>query len=200
MKHIAVIALFTLVASVWADTLYFECQDGYNFTAQLKNRKMRLFLPRERVTLPQVPSASGAKYANKKMTLFTKGDEALFSPDTIGGYLTCKNSTTHVMEERNKTKGDFFKAEGHEPQWQLQLKHHAKSLFLYDDSKLLEFNLPKARQSGDSKLYVYNNHKNTMLIELHRHRCLDSNSGEKYLLMVWIKLDGRSFSGCGSML
>ena len=39
----------------------YECSDGYSFTARIEEKKAWLFLPNQTLSLPLVPSGSGAK-------------------------------------------------------------------------------------------------------------------------------------------
>lgn len=190
--------IVALSASLFANTYHYECQDGYDFTARLDGKEMTLFLPRKTVLLKPVVSASGAKYSNGEITLFTKGDKALLELDALGA-LTCKNHSLKAMKERAKHDGFDFRAQGNEPGWTLFLAH--KSQFVYDYGKeRMEFTLPKARQSGDSTLYHYRDKKTTMMIELHHRTCHDTMSDEVFDVIVSIKKNGRLFTGCGNVM
>jgi membrane-bound inhibitor of C-type lysozyme len=57
----------------------FQCQGGKSFTVEFvdNGNSALLHMDGKSITLPQVPSGSGARYSDGKTTLWTKGDEAL---------------------------------------------------------------------------------------------------------------------------
>ncbi len=100
MKRIIMLLFGVLMAkSALANTLSFECQDGYTFKAQQQHNAMLLYLPRKQITLPQVDSTSGVKFSDGTMTLLAKGSEVFFSPDVIGGALACTCDGEVVKQE-----------------------------------------------------------------------------------------------------
>ena len=58
-------------------THVYECSDGYSFTARIEEKKAWLFLPNQTLSLPLVPSGSGAKYSEGIIVFWSKGDESL---------------------------------------------------------------------------------------------------------------------------
>lgn len=55
----------------------YACDDGKGFTAQYRdNDTVRATFGTKVLELPQVESASGARYSNGSVTIFTKGDTA----------------------------------------------------------------------------------------------------------------------------
>lgn len=58
-------------------TATYQCDDGKGFTAQYRDDKtVRATFGSKVFELPQVESASGARYSNGSVTISTKGDEA----------------------------------------------------------------------------------------------------------------------------
>ena len=55
----------------------YHCDDGYRFRVQLRPDHVVLMLPNRQLTLPQIPSGSGAKYGNELATFWTKNQEAI---------------------------------------------------------------------------------------------------------------------------
>jgi membrane-bound inhibitor of C-type lysozyme len=197
MKKILLI-IVALSLSLFANTYYYECQDGYDVSARLEGKRMTLVLPRKEVVLQPVVSASGAKYSDGEITLFTKGDDALLQLDNLG-HLTCKLNRSKSSISKEKIKRYDFRAQGHEPEWHFMIEDASQVSFSYDDGKeVMHFKLPKARQSGDSTLYHYLNDNTTMMIEFHHRRCYDTLSDKLFDTIVSIKKNGRIFTGCGN--
>jgi membrane-bound inhibitor of C-type lysozyme/uncharacterized membrane protein len=241
MKRIMMLLFGVLMAkSTLANTLSFECQDGYTFKAQQQHNAMLLYLPRKQITLPQVDSTSGVKFSDGTMTLLTKGREAFFSPDVIGGALACtcdgevvkqeyqrqlkeqkpsevehqeipkkpsikpavSNKVVALSNNKPKNELDSFAALGHKPEWLLHIENADQGIFSYENnqSQMFKFTLPPARRSGDSLLYMYKDLEHQVMIELHDRRCIDRKSKEQFNTIVWVKLDGRTFKGCGNVV
>jgi membrane-bound inhibitor of C-type lysozyme len=55
----------------------YDCGDGYSLTVRIEDKKAWLFLPNKTMSLPLVPSQSGAKYSKGQIAFWSKGDEAL---------------------------------------------------------------------------------------------------------------------------
>ncbi len=56
----------------------YKCEEGKGFVAAyLSNDDMRATFGSKEFTLPKMEAASGAKYSNGSVTVFTKGDEAM---------------------------------------------------------------------------------------------------------------------------
>jgi len=192
------LTIVTLSLSLFANTYYYQCQDGYDVSAHLEGEYMTLVLPRKKVELHHVVSASGAKYSNGEITLFSKGEDALLQLDSLG-HLTCKLNRAKSSITKRKPEAYDFRAQGHEPEWSFVMRRGTKADFIYDNGvKEMHFKLPKARESGDSTLYHYGDNKTTMMIELHHRRCRDTLSGKLFDTIVSIKKNGRMFTGCGN--
>ena len=49
-------------SQTYPQTYVYECSDGTRFTVRIEGEKTWLFLPNQTLSLPHVPSGSGAKY------------------------------------------------------------------------------------------------------------------------------------------
>jgi membrane-bound inhibitor of C-type lysozyme len=79
------------------ETVYtYRCDDGYQFQVKLKADHVVLLLPDKQMTLPQVPSGSGVRYANDLATFWTKDREAMVTLKNKQ-HLNChETSITHT--------------------------------------------------------------------------------------------------------
>jgi membrane-bound inhibitor of C-type lysozyme len=112
-----------------AKTYVYECSDGYGFVARVEGEKAWLFLPRKTISLPHVPSGSGAKYSEDQITYWSKGDEALLE---IGSekHTKCKNNRAKAIWEDAKLSGVDFRAIGNEPGWNLEIIMRDRIVFV----------------------------------------------------------------------
>jgi membrane-bound inhibitor of C-type lysozyme len=71
--------------------VYYNCADGRRFSALFSadGSNAALEIDGRRVTLPHVPSGSGATYRDGAVTLFTKGDNAFLEEDGTRTYADC---------------------------------------------------------------------------------------------------------------
>ncbi len=59
-------------------TAVYQCDDAKGFSAKyFDNATVQATFGTKVIVLPQMQSASGAKYSNGSVTIFTKGDEAM---------------------------------------------------------------------------------------------------------------------------
>jgi membrane-bound inhibitor of C-type lysozyme len=185
-----------------AKTYVYECSDGYGFVARVEGEKAWLFLPRKTISLPHVPSGSGAKYSEDQITYWSKGDEALLE---IGSekHTKCKNNRAKAIWEDAKLSGVDFRAIGNEPGWNLEIIMRDRIVFVgnYGQNRY-EFITtgPSVDQQARTTVYEVQNDKHEMSVIIAGRRCRDTMSGEAFEATVTVILDGKKFQGCGKAL
>ncbi len=191
------------VAAKPAKTYVYECADDYTFTASIKDNHAWLFLPEQTLQLPQVITASGAKYSAKQTSLWTKGDEARLETGAIvrDG---CKNNRAKAIWEHAKLTGVDFRALGNEPSWVLEIIQGETIIFahFYDKIDKYQFSRPEPEVDSAKQQTTYNaeNAEHTLKITIIGKACQDTMSGESFASTVSVELDGILFSGCGRAL
>lgn len=60
-------------------SLMYNCKDGTRFTTRGGGEEITLVFEDRTVTLPRVHSGSGAKYTDRELLFWEKGDEAILS-------------------------------------------------------------------------------------------------------------------------
>jgi membrane-bound inhibitor of C-type lysozyme len=185
-----------------AETYVYECSDGYSFVARIEGEKAWLFLPEKTISLPHVPSGSGAKYSEDQITYRSKGDEALLE---IGSekHTKCKNNRVMAIWEDAKLRGVDFRAIGNEPGWNLEIMMSDKIVFVgnYGQNRY-EFITtgPSTDQQTRTTVYKVQNDKHEMSVIIIGRRCRDTMSGEAFETTVTVILDGKQYRGCGKAL
>jgi membrane-bound inhibitor of C-type lysozyme/uncharacterized membrane protein len=183
-------------------TFVYECSDGYRFVVRIEGEKAWLFLPEQTVSLPQVPSASGAKYSDGLLTFWNKGEEALFE-DGKATSRDCRNNPSLAIWEDAKLRGADFRAVGNELGWHLEIKAGGKMVFVGDyGQSRYEFPTPEPLNDQQARKTTYEvrtpEHELTVMLEA--LSCRDSMSGEPFETTVTVILDGRTYRGCGRPL
>ena len=185
-----------------ARTYVYECSDGYGFVARIQGEKVWLFLPEKTVSLPHVPSGSGAKYHEGRTTYWSKGDEALLE---FGDHkhTNCKNNRAKAIWEDAKLRGVDFRAVGNEPGWNLEIIQREKIVFVgdYGQTRFVFIHPERSiEQQGRKAVYTAKNNQHELSAVIMGRRCFDTMSGEPFESTVTVILDGKKYDGCGKAL
>ena len=185
-----------------AKTFVYECSDGYDFVARIQEEKVWLFLPEKTISLPHVPSGSGAKFSEAQITYWSKADEAFIE---IGDekHTDCKNNRALAIWEDAKLRGVDFRAIGNEPGWNLEIIQNEKIVFVGDyGQKRYAFSTtgPSTDQQSRTTVYEAQNDKHDLSVIIIGRRCHDTMSGEAFETTVNVILDGKIYRGCGKAL
>lgn len=171
-------------------TTAYGCPGGYRFTAAFQpDRTLVTLGDGQTLTLPQVVSASGAKYQVDSVTLWNKGSEVRLETGT-GVYEQCS-------ARREATP--VFHANGQEPGWRLDIDS-ANGLRLVADYGKTAITMPTSRrtQSSDGTVtYAADTDARSANVTVQPSPCHDSMSGESFPFTVAVQLDNRRLSGCG---
>ena len=183
-------------------TAVFEGTDGLEFVTSFRNDEAWVFLPEGTLQLKKVQAASGAKYSNGKVTLWTKGEEATLmregQPD-----VTVHNNPGRAVWEHAKLTGADFRAVGNEPGWVLALWGDDRIVFAGDyGQSVVEFTRPEpvTDQQARTTTYTCKNQEHQLVVLLSGSPCTDSMSGESFETTVTVTLDGKEYHGCGRAL
>lgn len=183
-------------------TYVYECSDGYGFTARIEGKKAWLFLPNQTVSLPLVPSGSGAKYEEGLIIFWSNEDEAVLEVDTKR-HANCKNNRSKAIWEDAKLRGVDFRAVGNEPGWNLEITAGEKIVYIgdYGNTRYM-FDTPEPLVDKDLRktTYMAKDAKYDMTLLIEGQSCHDTMSGEPFDTTVTVILDGNTYRGCGKAL
>jgi len=185
---------------LFSQTFVYECQDNKNFTLQLKDDKAWIFSKEVSTSLDRVISASGEKYEKDKTVFWSHGYEAMLTTSK-GTYRSCSNNRSKAVWEDSKLRGNDFRATGNEPGWYLEIGEGGKKTLLvtdYGDDKY-ELRLPKPFTSNASHSTRYRI-KGFLDILIEGRKCIDSMSGDRFESKVRVKINGKTYKGCGKSL
>lgn len=185
-------------------TYFFQCE-GLEFTARHDPKGIYLFLPGRALLLAETPAASGAKYSDGKATFWSKGEEALLEIDGAT-YKECKNNRQRAVWEDAKLNGVDFRAVGNEPGWYLEIydKGTPEKIDFISDYGQVYYTFPTAQRDTQSSpprtRYVARVGGHQLEVVLEPGPCRDSMSGEAFETIVALKLNNRTYQGCGKPL
>jgi membrane-bound inhibitor of C-type lysozyme len=178
-----------------------NCEDGRYVVGSYRGDDLWLFLPGETVKLTRDPSASGARYSNRLVTFWSKGEEAML--ETPAGRSDCALDRTASVWEDAKLRGADFRAVGNEPGWHLELFSDGPSLLVSDYGELrLRFEAagPLPMKPGPGSIYTGRADGRDVVILLTPGPCQDTMVEESYETRVRVLLDQRVLIGCGRAL
>jgi len=158
----------------------YECGDGLTFVARIEGETAWLFLPTGTVSLPHVPSASGAKFAEGEIALWSKGEEAMLEVDQ-GGRRNCRNNRAMAIWGDAKFRGADFRAVGNEPGWNLKISAGGSISFIGDYGQTdYRFSTPEPSvdQAARRTTYTVEDAEHDLVIVLEARRCQDTMSAE----------------------
>ena len=183
-------------------TFVYECSDESSFTARVEGETAWLFLASGTLNLPQVPSASGAKFQEGSTVYWSKGEMAMLELEGQPG-LECRNNRSKAIWEDAKLRGADFRAVGNEPGWTLEIsRSYGIVLVTNYGSDRLTFAAPEPTSDEVSRTTTYEISENghVLTITLEGNRCSDTMSGERFETTVAVVLDDNALSGCGRAL
>lgn len=179
--------------------LVYECGD-YDFVTYSGAGKVALYTARDQRLLSQVPAASGAKYTDEEVTLWSHGDEAMLD---LGyrKYTHCQLNRRRIPWEEARRRGVDFRAVGQEPGWYLEIAHARQILFVaaYGSQRVL-FPTPEPVLDEEREIYEATDASHSLRVEVSLQHCIDTMSGEVFDSRVQVSLDGKHYEGCGEAL
>ena len=183
-------------------TCVFESDSDLEFVARFQGQKAWVFLPAGTLVLDQVPAASGSRYSDGTLTLWTQGEEATLiradQPD-----VNLRNNRNRAVWEHAKLNGVEFRAVGNEPGWVLEIWGYGRVLFVGDYGQTqYEFELPAPEIDKEARRTIYEcaGREHELTIVITGTPCQDTMADQEYESTVMLTLNGKNFYGCGRAL
>ena len=183
------------------ETFVYQCDD-YRFTARIEGEQVWLFLPGETINLPHVASGSGAKYSDGEAMFWNKGEEAMLTLGSVK-HRNCVNNRKKAIWEHAKLNGVDFRAVGNEPGWHLELTQGKQIVLVtdYGQSRYI-FSTPDPETDRQARKISYNARQdgNQLWVIIEDRTCHDTMSDEVFASRVKVKINQKSYQGCGAAL
>ena len=183
-------------------TYVYDCDPEFSFIARIEPGKAWLFLPGKTIDLPQVVSASGAKYSAEGYSFWSKGEEATLETD-MNQHTGCINNRARAIWEHAKLNGVDFRAVGNEPGWTMEISNKQDLLLVTDyGQQTYRFSsaIMKTELHGRTTIYNAKNDNDMVEIVIRGKPCRDSMSGEAFSTTVSVLLNNNQYTGCGRPL
>ena len=179
-------------------SLVYRCSD-LRFIARFEDEEALLSLPEGMIRLPRMIAASGAKYGNGDITLWSMGDTATLTGKTRPT-AHCRQHDVAGAWEDARLRGIDFRAVGQQPDWILEIDR-GDSVYLTLDGLSAPIILPAPLATYDPEseqtLYRVRRKAQNLTVIVYGDSCGRVVDGERFLNLVTIRLDGRELQGCG---
>jgi heat shock protein HslJ/uncharacterized membrane protein len=183
----------------------FDCAGGPSIvlvpaTGPGQGETIDLLLPGGPRRLPRVPTASGARYADGGVSVWSKDREALLELD--GTTYTCAENRRRSISEDARRRGVELRAVGQEPGWIFELSPDRMVFAGSYGTKSVMTPRPAAGASprAGETVYAAVTEAHRLTVRIRETSCLDTMSGERYGSTVEVELDGKIYRGCGEAL
>jgi uncharacterized membrane protein len=187
-----------LRAYVW------DCDGG--LTLRMKNlyRESAITLemhegPRK---LPQVVSASGAKYSDGSLTFWTRGSEASFeragSPP-----VQCREARAQSLRADARERGVIWRGQGNEPGWTVEIGPGRRVSYVtsYGEQR---YDVEATTERGGDEIgvhvYIAETPTGRLKVSVAKEPCADDMSGEAFDHRVVVEHGDRTLRGCATDL
>jgi membrane-bound inhibitor of C-type lysozyme len=184
-----------LLAYVW------DCDDGTSLTMRnlLREKAIVLDLHEGPRHLPQVISASGAKYDDGTVSFWTKGGAAMFQRKG-SAVVNCRDNRARSLAADARARGVAYRGQGNEPGWVLEISPPDRILF--DTNYGQERHaLEGTTVTGDVATGAeYRAEKDGVPIvaTVTLEPCQDDMAGTQFDYSFVVQFGGRTYRGCGS--
>lgn len=184
------------------ETFVFECPNKESYTVRSADNSASLFLPMGFVSLPRVQSTSGMKYSDGTTTVWLRGTQAILN---VGGKPlgACINNPRSAAWEKARLDGVNFRAVGNHPGWYLEITDNRSIVVGMDkEKKRYEFPFVAPKLSAADAKAVYETKKDSwkLVVVTTGQECRDLATGKLYNRTVTLKLNSKSYAGCGKEL
>jgi len=186
-----------LRAYVW------ECEGGQ--TLRMKNlyreRAITLEMHEGPRRLPQVVSASGARYSDGSLTFWTKGSSATF--ERAGSApLTCRELRSQSLLADARERGVRYRGIGNEPGWTVEVGPGTRLEFVtsYGQER---YAFETAAVDGDGvgeQAFVAGQDAERIEVTVTQETCADDMSGETFTHRMRMEFGGKTYQGCATAL
>lgn len=150
--------------------------------------------------LPQVASASGAKYADGTVTFWSKGGTATFERKGSPA-INCTEARARSLLADAKLRGITYRAQGNEPGWLVEVGPGESLTYLADYGQARHAFAGVTRSSGDAPgtvLFAGEHGGQAIRFTLTREPCVDDMSGAEFDHRAVVEFGGSELRGCGT--
>ena len=152
--------------------------------------------------LPQVVSASGAKYSDGSLTFWTKGGEA--SLERAGSPpVQCREVRAQSLRADARERGVIFRGQGNEPGWTVEIGPGKRMSYVtnYGEQRLdVEATTERGGEEIGVHVYIAETPAGRLKVSVAKEPCADDMSGEAFEHRMVVEHGGNTYRGCATEL
>lgn len=185
-----------LQAYVW------NCDDGQ--TVRMRNLLRENAITIERHEggrkLPQVTSASGAKYSDGSLSFWTRGDTALLENQGTAP-VNCRQNRFESLLADARVRGVTFRGTGNEPGWTVETGPGSRLEFVTNfGEERHAFDAASESVDGGVRVYSAGDGERSIKVTVSAEACTDDMSGWAFDHRMVVDFGGQSLRGCATAL
>ncbi|XKE45959.1 MliC family protein [Halomonas organivorans] len=176
-----------------------RCTPAQDLVTATTEKELRLWSAHGAYRLEPAVVASGSRYQQGELSVWTKGDEALV--ESPRGRLDCQQDIALAAQGRDDHPGVMFLGRGNEPGWSVKLAHDVPELTLSLDYGERVVTLPyrlTTLDNGEGRVILASGQAaRPFTLRIEAKACFDDMSGQPWPARVTLDLNGRQYRGCG---
>jgi membrane-bound inhibitor of C-type lysozyme/uncharacterized protein YndB with AHSA1/START domain len=184
-----------LLAYVW------DCEDGTSLAMKnlLREKAIVLDLHEGPRNLPQVVSASGAKYDDGSVSFWTRGDTAMFER-TGGAVVNCRENRARSIVADARARGVAYRGQGNEPGWVLEISPPDAIVFNtnYGQERHAFQGVTVTGGAASSAEYRAATGDMQIAVTVTLEPCRDDMAGTQFDYSFIVQFGDRTYRGCGN--
>ncbi len=184
-------------------TFVFDCAGDVSFTTRAGPGEIALWAPASLGGAYQVlsltRSTSGTRYEEGDTVFWSQGELASIE---IGGqrFLDCRSNPSKVPWADAARRGATFRALGNEPSWYVEVFPERLAIVTELGTNRAEMPHTGPAVEGGRTTYRSSAEAQRATVVIERRPCADTMSGEAFEAAATVRLDERTFTGCGRFL
>jgi uncharacterized membrane protein/membrane-bound inhibitor of C-type lysozyme len=178
----------------------FDCGNDLIFMVRTVPGEATLFPPQalggQAVTLPQVETASGTRYAEGGVSYSSNGGLASFEfRDRL--FADCTSNPGGAQTAEVRRRGVTFRARGNEPSWLLEVSPDRIELVTELGTRRVDFPYREPTVAGTRSTYRAFVGTQELVAVIDSAPCYDTMSGERFEATATVTFESTTFHGCG---
>ncbi len=183
-----------LQAYVW------NCDDGQTIRMRnlLRENAITIEMHEGGRKLPQVTSASGARYSDGSLTFWTKGDTALFERQGSAP-VNCRQNRFESLLADAQVRGVVLRGTGNEPGWTVEVGPGSRLEFVtnYGADRHM-FDAATESAAGGARVYAATDGERAIKVTATAEPCTDDMSGWAFDHRMVVEFGGQTYRGCAT--
>jgi len=153
-------------------------------------------------TLPQVVSASGARYSDGSLTFWTKGDTATFERPGSAP-VNCRELRYESLLADARERGVRYHGRGNEPGWTVEVGPGAHLEFVTNDGQerhAFDAITESGTETTGARVFRASRGTQHIKVSVTTAACADDMSDERFEQLMVVEFGGKWFRGCATAL